>query len=139
MRVLINNNLLRGFIRRAKTVYPREYIELLYGRESRDRFHVTALFEPEQRSKARSVTWIEDADAETLDDTPRSPILLGTIHSHPKESDASPSEFDWKRQASSGDRIAGICALWRGADDSQPLKSKVRFYRADAMLTAHKD
>lgn len=130
MRVRIPNGLLRAFTRRAKARFPREYIEMLYGREVKDGFEITAVVEPEQTANTTGVVWIEDADADTLDDTPRSPVLLGTIHSHPREADAAPSEFDWKRQVQSGDLITGICALW-----GEPLRSKVRFYEAQALLT----
>lgn len=129
---------MRGFVRRAKARYPKEFVELIYGREVRDGFKILALVEPEQEGKVKSVTWMEDEDAETLDDTPSSPVLLGTLHSHPKVSEASPSEFDWARQLRSGDRVAGICALWRGDDATAPLKSRVRFYRADALITVEK-
>lgn len=133
MRVRVPKGLLQGFTTRAKRAYPKEYVELVYGKVVRNDYCIVAFVEPEQEATPHFVMWMEDEDADTLDDSPRSPILLGSIHSHPRETDASPSEFDWRRQSRSGDQIAGICAIWR-KDEGQPLRSHVRFYVADALL-----
>lgn len=137
MRVRISANLLRGFTKRAKVLYPMEYVELAYGRQVRNDFVILALMPPEQDANTGSVVWTEDEDTDTLDDSNSSPVLLGPIHSHPRENEASPSEFDWKAQRTGGYLIAGICAIWRKGEDG-PLKSRVQFYLANALLDMEK-
>ena len=130
MLIRCDKNLIRGFVRRAKQRWPREYVELIYGHCAKDKCLITMLIEPEQQGKSNMVIWWEDEDAEHLDDLPAQPHLLGVIHSHPRDRDAAPSEFDWVNQRES--RIAGICALWKPPDKG--IHSRVRFYAANALL-----
>ena len=131
MRVRVAETVLRGFRRRALKVYPRELMETVWGRITPQGIDVFT-FHPIDHKGTRAkceFTANTDADLEGQRDEEAPEYkqeLLGTIHSHPDCSDASPSEADWEIAVSSKEIISGIYLI-KGTKPGR-RRTRVRFY-----------
>jgi proteasome lid subunit RPN8/RPN11 len=116
MKVVSSEKAWQGFLRRAKSHYPKEYVEALWGAETVDSFRVV-----EFRKMKLDVTTSGTIDYSDEEAT-RQRVLakeehlnfLGTIHTHPrKDSDTSPSQHDHVEAVKDGERIMGVVYIFQ--------------------------
>jgi proteasome lid subunit RPN8/RPN11 len=110
MRIFCNRNVWRAFVRRAKRRFPKEYIEAAWGRTMKDGVHIYAFTDMEHVATKNSV--IYDPEENKEHELAEKLQYLGTIHSHPKYTDASPSENDWRDAMNEDEMTIGILAIW---------------------------
>jgi len=131
-RVIISKQLLASFRKRTLEAYPLETMQTLWGRVEGDTVVISSLRTPEQKGSPDRLDYNFD-DAASPQAHVRGEHYLGTIHSHPEGSDATPSQSDWDSSYSSGERVFGI--LWCSKQASGRFKTEVKFWEPRAMIT----
>lgn len=109
-RVLISKQLLSNFRKKALSIYPNEYMMTVWGRIEGDTVQVESLREVAQKATEGSVT-ASFLDCVTSSNTS---TFLGTIHTHPDSTDATPSQADWDGSFACGEYIFGIMKISKG-------------------------
>jgi proteasome lid subunit RPN8/RPN11 len=116
MKVFASEKAWLAFLRRAKSHFPKEYIEALWGNETVDSFRIVEF--RKMRITATTPTTIDYDDAEAT----RQRVLageedltfLGTIHTHPgKGYDTSPSQHDHIDAIKDGERVMGVVYIFQ--------------------------
>lgn len=122
---------LRNFIRRARRRYPDEYIETIWGRKGSSGTHQICSFQNvDHDATPFNITDWDEADMPNGQQHGNL-VCLGTIHSHPNISDASPSEDDWDFFRQEREIVSAICLL---TPVNGKLKSRVRWFISQAMI-----
>ena len=114
VRVVVDERAIGGFIRRAKKNFPKEHIELMWGKVRKGVAKIYFFRSLEYKSTSNYVEY-EDAEfeAQRYEAKENGYILLGTIHSHPNSQDSTPSLLDWRESIDSKEIVSGICAIWK--------------------------
>lgn len=126
MKVLVSKSELAKFRRRVLRSYPRERIEMLWGKQiSADEFHIHIFEQIPHKGTHNSVQYDNQGEVEISEQDAEEAGLqqLGTIHSHPDCHDAAPSEYDHDGAVAVGDLISGIALV---ATDRQTGQRRVR-------------
>ena len=133
MRVLVSKSELAKLRRRMLRAYPRERIELIWGKTvGKDEVHIYMFDRIEQRASRSSCTpgktesereievHISEQEAAKL-----GLAVIGSVHSHPDiENESAPSEFDFEEGVNIGELISGIVAVWK--DKKCPRGARMR-------------
>lgn len=118
-RLSVPANHLKAFRRRARLAYPKETIELLFGRLGRGgSVDVVAFLPVEHRAGPKHVNFDINNDYENAREQAEDSglIFLGSIHSHPDERETGPSDADYLAAIEDDELIMGICAVWKARD-----------------------
>lgn len=120
-------------MRRARRRFPDEYIESIYGRSGKAGQVQICSFEAIDHDATRKN--ITDWDENDMPNGEKwGPLTcLGTIHTHPRVEEVSPSEDDWEFYEQQGETISAVCCFWRGK--KRKVKSRVRFFFSQAILS----
>lgn len=108
-RIVISKQLVTFFRKYILAAYPHEGMMTLWGRVEGDTVVISSLRTPEQKGTVDRLDYHLD-DAAGPQAEIRGEQYLGTWHSHPEGSDATPSAADWDSSYSSGERVFGI--MW---------------------------
>lgn len=125
-RILVSKKLLAGYKKRAIAAYPSELLETLWGRIEGDTAIIERVLPVNQRATNNEVT-ADDADIHAPAKDARGVMILGTIHSHPDSTDASPSEPDWEDSYKNGEHLFGVCRITND-------KAKMAFWEARPLI-----
>lgn len=116
MKVVTSQQAWNGFLRRAKTHFPKEYIEALWGAETIDAFRIVEF--RKMKIDTTSSGKIDYSDEEVVRQKvlagEEDMIFLGTVHTHPKkDADSSPSQHDHVEAVKDGERVMGVVYLYK--------------------------
>lgn len=113
MKVFIDKREIQKLKRRMLKAYPKERIELLWGKFKKpDEFHVYVFDQIPFKSTSKSLEHDESEYQISSDHAQSGGLtLLGSIHSHPDCDDAAPSEFDYDESIKTGELISGIVCI----------------------------
>jgi len=110
----MDSKVLNSFFKNAKKVYPKEYIEAIFGKITKGRVYIYMLVPFGHKADERAIQ-VDLEDYEDLYDEAlgHGYKLLGTIHTHPgsRSFDTSPSMTDWFDAIDTEEIITGICAI----------------------------
>jgi proteasome lid subunit RPN8/RPN11 len=114
MKITVDKTAWRNFVRRAKYKFPKEYIEYLWGKETKAYYHITRFIKIPHTATQVSIYCDEGtfacqqklAKAQGL-------TCLGSIHTHPHYKDCSASQTDHEESYEEGEKIIGILALYK--------------------------
>lgn len=137
MKVLVSKSELNKFRQRVIKSYPKERIELLWGKMiGLDTFHIYVFDQVIHEATRKRCKTDEDDHECSLDEAAHMGlVVLGTIHSHPDiHNDAAPSESDFDDALEQNEVISGICPVWKGKDGK--MHTKVRFWGPLCGVTA---
>ena len=128
MRVRVAETVLRGFRRRALKVYPKEWMETVWGRVTPQGIDIFAFHPIDHKGTRHECQYVSsDIDAQRDEEAPEYKLeLLGTCHSHPDALDA-PSYADWETTVSDKEIISGIYQILRRPQGKRKF-TRVRFY-----------
>jgi proteasome lid subunit RPN8/RPN11 len=131
LKIKVASSVLRGFRRRALRSYPLEHLETVWGRITADGIHIFAFHPIDHKPTRNTCEYTENTEADFEgqrdEDAPKWKLeVLGTIHSHPDCSDASPSEADWELSVESKETISGIYLINKAKNGRR--QTAVRFY-----------
>lgn len=129
MKVITSRKEMAKFRQRVRQSFPKERIELLWGKMvGRDTFHIF-LFDQVKHTATRSQckTDEDDHDISIQEAMNKGLVVLGTIHSHPGFTDTAPSETDFDDGLEQGEVISGIAAVWKDKKTGR-IRTKIRFW-----------
>ncbi len=133
MSVQVHERLLQSFLKRAKSKYPAEHIEEILGRERHGHYQIVGFHPIKHKATGAAIVELETDEFEA--GAKYGPLLsLGTIHTHPRCADTSPSQNDWEQFAERDEIVSGICCIWRDKP-GQLLQHRFGFYLSQALLT----
>lgn len=124
-RVIISKQLLANFRKQVITAYPNETMSTLWGRAEGDTIIISALRTPDQKASVDELSY-HIGDAVGVQANIRGESYLGTIHSHPECSDATPSQHDWDTSFNSGERVFAVMRCTKST--AGRFKTEVRFW-----------
>jgi len=104
-RILISKKLIAEFRKRAIAAYPQEHMETCWGRIEGSSVIIEALHTPHQHATTDTVRY-QESDA--LAKAGSGLAYIGSCHSHPDSTDATPSQVDWDTSFSSGEHVFGV-------------------------------
>lgn len=109
-RVVITDKLVRDFRKAAIAAMPNECLWSVWGRIQGDTVIVERLAQPHQK--------VSETDVSINRDVMLAPAVgqhqyIGTIHSHPESSDASPSTTDWTDAYATGEHVFGVMRVYK--------------------------
>lgn len=116
----------KGFLRRAKKSFPKEYCEALWGNVAVDGFRITKF--AAMKTNAVNDNATVDYDDEELHRQMVAAAregydFLGTIHTHPdKDYDTAASTFDHYAAAKDGERIMGVVVMYKNEKNKFVVK-----------------
>jgi proteasome lid subunit RPN8/RPN11 len=111
-RIVVDAAEERKFRRRALRRMPSEYIETLFGIETRAEYVVCAFVEIEHIATPTSLDYDdEDLERHKLLAARSGLILLGSIHTHPHREDALFSDLDMRELLRLDEKVMGILAI----------------------------
>jgi len=121
IKVVTSDKAWKGFLRRAKTHFPNEHIEAVWGEETVDSYRITH-FKPLKINKAtpRSLDyddselkrqkWLAEKAGKTF---------LGTVHTHPRQDlDTAPSQTD-HHESTKDEKIIGVVVIYKKKDSTR--------------------
>jgi proteasome lid subunit RPN8/RPN11 len=119
IKVITSEKAWRDFVRRAKRVFPQEYINAIWGEETVDSFRVTDFIR--MRLNTGSTKTINYDDTELKRQKwlaeKAGKMLLGTVHTHPyASSDSAASAVDHHEAAKDGEKVMGVLVLYKKDD-----------------------
>lgn len=128
-RVVIIDKLIKDFRRAAISAMPNECLWSVWGRIQGDTVIVERLNQPHQK--------VSETDVSVDRDIMLSPAVgqfqyIGTIHSHPESSDASPSTTDWTDAYETGEHVFGIMRVWKS--DKGKWKTELDWWEPRASI-----
>jgi proteasome lid subunit RPN8/RPN11 len=106
--VVIDRRLLDRFKSRCLKVYPREFLEGLWGRVNGRTIEIHAMQPVDHKVRRMSVDYTLEAEIGEQDN---GLVHLGTIHSHTGSCECAPSELDLKSARADREIVMGICAI----------------------------
>ncbi len=119
--------------RKALMMYPKEYVESLWGTVNKDGSISVKEFHPVQHTATKASVDFDGKEM-TFGEKYGGLVRLGTIHSHPDQGDeCSPSELDWKSSNDHKELVTGIIAVPSRAERKKGSRSRAQFYMARAM------
>lgn len=130
MKVVVAKSELAKFRRRILKAYPKERIEILWGRQiSPDEFHIFIFEQVPHTATKTSVTYDRGGEIELsqIDAEDAELEQLGSIHSHPDCYDAAPSEFDYDGGVIDGEIISGIALVTKDKETGR-RRVRIRFW-----------
>lgn len=129
MKVLFAKDQVKGLKRRILKAYPKEHMELLWGKFVRpDEFHIYMCDQIKHKGTRRTVKYNEEEYQISSDHAINAGlVLLGSIHSHPDCYDAAPSECDYDDALAVGDVISGIALVSKNKLTGR-RRVKIRFW-----------
>lgn len=122
IRVVTSDKAWKGFLRRAKTHFPSEHIEAIWGEETVDSYRITdfkhiklngsnTIAIDYDDTELKRQKWLAQKDNK---------VFLGTVHTHPyKSSDTAPSEVDHHEGAKDGEKLMGVVVIYKKADSNR--------------------
>lgn len=124
MKILIDKREIVKLKRRFLKAYPKERIELVWGKFKKpDEFHIYIFDSIPYKSTHNWVDYDESEPQISSDHAAtRGLVLLGSIHSHPDCFDASPSEYDYDEGVKSGELISGIAVINQNSKGRRSVK-----------------
>ena len=106
-RVVIDKGVLAGFKARALRAYPVEYAETLWGFVENGTAYVASM----ERADAEADEGAVEIDSpEDFGDVLGGQTLMGTIHTHPDDTN-EPSETDFAESQATKEWVFGVCAI----------------------------
>ena len=122
IKVLVGEAAWNGFLRRAKSAFPNEHIEALWGEETIDSFRITDFKHVKINKATHSGIDYDDAEmkrqkwlAQKADKT-----FLGTVHTHPHaDYDTAPSQTDHHDGSKDGEKVMGVVVLYKKKDSNR--------------------
>src|SRR5271154_903650 len=132
LKIRVAKTVLRGFRRRALKRYPKELMEMIWGKVTSQGVDIFAFHPVEHKPSKLSCEYTShtesDIEAQRDEEAPSFNLeVLGTIHSHPDCSDASPSEADWELTVIDKEIISGICLI-RTPRNGKKRLTRIRLY-----------
>lgn len=131
-KIVVDKRILRGFRRRALKAYPLEHMESVHGRILGKNLHVYSIhpFDEEKATKQEVEIKGKHVEQDEEDAFDAEMLVLGTLHSHPDELGAEPSEHDWNNLSEDA-LLLGICAI---RPNKTRRSTRIRFYLAQKPL-----
>lgn len=124
-KIVVDKRVMQNFTRRAIRRYPKEYVEVVFGRIKGDTVFIHAFYPLNHTSTPFKVDYT-DADIEAVQDVAEDENLvnIGTIHSHPNCM-AVPSPTDLLSAAQDRETVMGICSIEK---KGERLKTRTLFW-----------
>jgi proteasome lid subunit RPN8/RPN11 len=116
LKVIANVADWRKFIRRAKTSFPIEHCEAIWGEESVDAYRITNFKKMRVVNTNTKQVYYDDAEIKRQKWLAQKAhkIFLGTVHIHPyHNSDSAPSSIDHYEGFKDGEKVMGIVVLYK--------------------------
>ena len=137
MKVLVSKTEWSKFRQRVRRAYPKERIELIWGRKTGpSTFHIHLFDHVKHKATTLSCT-PDEKDVEVSEQEAKECglVLLGTVHSHPERTEAAPSETDFDSAVEDFEIISGIAAVWKDKSTGR-LRTRIRFWAPLLGVTA---
>lgn len=128
-RVILAKKLLASFRKKAQSSYPNEVMNTLWGKLEGSTAIVEELHDFDQHATGQLVNY---TDADTMAPAGRGIRFLGTIHTHPDCTDASPSAADWTDAFGAGEHIFAVMKIVK---HNNKFKTEVAFWEPRPQIT----
>lgn len=113
VRIIVTKQAISSFRKAAIAAYPNEFLRTLWGRIQGETVQVSSLRDVSQIQTEQDVSCtIQDLMAPATGPEQ----YLGSLHSHPDTSDATPSQTDWDDAFDTGEHIFGVMRVSKKAD-----------------------
>ena len=130
-RIIVSKQLIAQFRKKALVAYPKEYMATVWGRrDAPDVFMITSIKDVAHTATGDSAK--AKYDSCVMPDGSRE-TWLGTIHTHPDSTDATPSQTDWDNSLVCGELLFGVMKV--GKKPNGRLYTELRWWEPRAAIT----